>query len=440
MSVETAYDQTSFEDTYRRMLSSIAVSNKSTTEWQADIARLVGLAHVQSQKLEARNFEVLRWMALVKLAEHFGSKEAKKRLLNVVRFKDGLGSEFSLPSEENLRDAYLSVLAEVKADWCLGFISQEFSLGTNSSRAFSSLVKWADRNATTPAIFFECTLKPLIASSVEVSLRERGIKELQKHIKSKTFQGSQSATDFFCELTQCVTSILPTHRGLANEKALLVSLVALCAEKLSRANPTGFINAGVLLSLIQLAKNCPNEAKKPLDGLIKSSTALTAAIVDGLMVLAADGVRGYLREVMPLLDAAFPKFKSVLAGLSRRNASLGLLLNPDNNQPEQFSGDNAEVLCALLIRWRQFSPESLPVAEDFQALDEDIRRAAASIGVSYLGVPNEQVAFDPIAHRLLDESVGLQSKVRVVRPGVKLERADGSTRVLYPALVEPLTI
>jgi hypothetical protein len=439
MSGETTHVQTSFEDIFGRMLSSIAAPNKSAPEWQAEVSRLVGLAHVQSQRLDLENSEALRWMALVKLAEHSGSKEAKRRVLNIVRFKDGLGSEFSLPPEENLRDAYLSVLAEIKADWCLRFVSQEFSLGNNSSKSFASLVKWADRNASSPTSFFECTLQPLIAGSAEGGVRERGFKELQKHIKSKTFQGAQSATDFFCELTQCVTSILATHRSLSNERVSLVSLVNLGAERLSRVNPTGFINAGVLLCLIELTKKCPSEAKKPLEGLVKSYTAFTASIVDGLMVMSADGVREYFRGIMPLLEAAFPKFKSALATLSKRNPSLGQILTLDNEQATKSSEGNAEVFCALLIRWRQFSPESLEVAEDFRGLDEDIRRAAASVGVSYLGVPNEQIAFDPIAHRLLDESVGLQSRVRVLRPGVKLERSDGSTRVLFPALVEPIT-
>lgn len=437
MSGEATYDQSSFVDIQDRMLSSIAASNRTTAEWQAEIARLVGLAHVQSQRPGLGSSEVLRWMALVKLAEHFGSKEAKKRQLNVVRFKDGLGSEFSLPPEENLRNAYLAVLLEVKADWCLGFISQQFAGGDNSSKALASLVRWADRNASTPALFFECTLQPLITGSAEGGLRERGFKELQKHIKAKTFQGCQSATDFFCELTRCVTTALATQRGLCTEKVLLVSLVALCADKLSRANPTGFINAEVLLCLIELAKKCPNEARKPLDGVIKSYTAFTGSIVDGLMALAGDGVREYLRGVMPLLEAAFPKFKSALASLSKRNPSLGQLLTLDNGQPAKLPDGNEDILCDLLIRWRKFSPESPGIAEDFQALDEDIKRAAASVGVSYLGTTNEQVAFDPIAHRLLDESVGLQSRVRVIRSGVKLERQDGSTRVLYPALVEP---
>lgn len=419
------------------MLSCISASNKSSPEWQAEISRLVGLAHVQSQKPDAENSEVLRWMALVKLAEHFGSKEAKKRQLNVVRFKDGLGSEFSLPPEENLRDAYLAVLLDVKADWCLGFISQQFAGVDNSSKAFASLVKWADRNASTPTLFFDCTLQSLITGSAEETLRERGFKELQKHIKTKTFQGCQSATDFFCELTRCVSAILVTHRGSSAEKKFLVSLVALCADNLSRANPTGFVNAEVLLCLIELAKKCPNDAKKPLDELIKSYTAFAVSIVDGLMALACGGVREYLRGVMPLLEAAFPKFKGTLASLAKRNPSLGQLGTLDNEQPAKVADGNEDVLCDLLICWRKFSLESFGHGEDFQALDENIKRAAGSMGVSYLGTPNEQVAFDPIAHRLLDESVGLQSRVSVIRSGVKLERSDGSTRVLYPALVEP---
>jgi len=420
------------------MLSCISASNKSNPEWQAEISKLVGLAHVQSQKAEEKNSEVLRWMAIIKLAEDSGSKEAKKRQLNVVRFKNGLGSEFSLPAEQNLREACLAVLEEVKADWCTEFVSREFSADYNSSKAFGSLVRWADRNASTPKIFLGCTVRPLIDSAAELNVKELGLKELQRHVKAKTFQGSQAATEFFCELTQCVTSILSARKGMASESGLLVSLVALCADRLSRVNPTGFVDAGVLLCLVELAKSCPASAKKQLDGLIRTYTSFAASLVDGLVTLVGDGTREYLHSILPLLEAAFPKFRSFLVTLSKRNTSISALINGNVNEVGQVAEGNHEALCALLIRWRQFTPKNQGVSEDINALDDDIRRAAAAFGVDYLFAPNEEVMFDPIAHRLLDESIVLRSKVRVIRSGVRLTRPDGSSRVLYPALVEPI--
>lgn len=71
------------------------------------------------------------------------------------------------------------------------------------------------------------------------------------------------------------------------------------------------------------------------------------------------------------------------------------------------------------------------------AVKDMLWHIAAEVEVFPIGIKGEVVTFNPEYHRA--ETAKKKSRVIVVVPGVKVDRGDGSFRVLLPAMVRVVT-
>ena len=88
----------------------------------------------------------------------------------------------------------------------------------------------------------------------------------------------------------------------------------------------------------------------------------------------------------------------------------------------------------LLPAWDAFVAE-LPDASRAASLSAMLQQAAGTAGITPLGEKDAVVSYDPLSHHLVAEASESPSQVRIVRPGVQVQRPDGSARVLVAALV-----
>jgi len=73
------------------------------------------------------------------------------------------------------------------------------------------------------------------------------------------------------------------------------------------------------------------------------------------------------------------------------------------------------------------------------AVDIIERRIASliqTVGISRYGKVNEVTDYHPIRHQVVKSTLEPPSKVSIVQPGLLVERADGTQRVLLPAIAK----
>jgi hypothetical protein len=92
------------------------------------------------------------------------------------------------------------------------------------------------------------------------------------------------------------------------------------------------------------------------------------------------------------------------------------------------------VFARLLPAWDAFVAE-LPDASRAASLSAMLHQAAGTLGIAALGEAGEVVGYDPLSHHLAEDDGASPGQVRILRSGVQVRRADGSSRVLVAALV-----
>ena len=88
----------------------------------------------------------------------------------------------------------------------------------------------------------------------------------------------------------------------------------------------------------------------------------------------------------------------------------------------------------LLLSWQNFRKQQADISET-DTLDLLVKRVAKTIGVEHFGEIGGSYNYDPIEHSKIDQN-NLASVVTIMQPGIRLIRADGTQRILHPAIVK----
>jgi predicted RNA methylase len=70
-------------------------------------------------------------------------------------------------------------------------------------------------------------------------------------------------------------------------------------------------------------------------------------------------------------------------------------------------------------------------------LNINLIEAAKLNGIEMLGKDGDVVPFDAIIHRMIDENLVPKNNVQILKPSVIFRRANGTYRVILPAIVTP---
>lgn len=413
-------------------------ADKKSEQWQGEVARLVGIVHSRSQQSDLSDLESLELMAWVARAEHVGSKEAKKRKLNFARFRNGLGEDFLLPEPAELQEAYLLVLHELRAEWCLNFVQQSIPLVLGSSLALRLSFSWADKNSKLSSEFVDAVFAPILLPSVSDALKLGALKELQKFIKVKKFSCSGDASEFLLSVAQVASRQFLQNSSSVSLIGAVLGVFECTLDRVIRMQPGCVLDPKFHTAVVSLAASCPAHSKKRVEKLRNSLGELVVATVESLGERFGGQILEQLTILLPVFERTYPKVRAGLSSHAKRIPVLTNLLGvASSSQGQSDESLGHEKLRALLVRWIEVRENVRATDFDLTPLGDDILRATEAYGVSFLGTACQVVDFDPIEHRLLDESSGATLRVRVIRPGVILERTDGTVRVLHPAIVEP---
>ncbi|NDC39587.1 MAG: hypothetical protein EBZ48_16365, partial [Proteobacteria bacterium] len=210
------------------------------------------------------------------------------------------------------------------------------------------------------------------------------------------------------------------------------------SDRVIRTQPGCVLDPRFHTAVVSLAASCPAHRKRRVENLRNSIGELVIATVESLGAQFGGQILEHLTILLPVFEKTYPK---VRAGLSSHAKRIPVLANlVDGASSSQGQSDESlghEKLRALLVRWIEVRENVGASNVDLTPLGDDILRATEAYGVSFLSTAGQVVDFDAIEHRLLDESSTATLRVRVIRPGVILERSDGTVRVLHPAIVEP---
>jgi hypothetical protein len=145
------------------------------------------------------------------------------------------------------------------------------------------------------------------------------------------------------------------------------------------------------------------------------------------------------RAMVPIWRTVYPGWAASIASATATSPAFAAFAADSKESPQESSDAYATeaVFARLLPSWDAFVAE-LPDASRAASLSAMLQQAAGTVGIAPLGERGAVVSYDPLSHHLVAEEGGSPSQVRIVRPGVQVQRPDGSARVLLAALVAPV--
>ena len=411
---------------------------KNSSTWQDEVSRLVGLAHTRAINTETDQTKSFHLMALIYKAQLCGCRNANKFVLNTARFKQGFSENFQLPECAKEQLFYLAILSKIKSDWCVSFVENELLNKTFEKPAYALLISWLAKNSKSIEDFFGKGLTPVILSNTPDALKLSVVKEFHKRQEILSFRSSSAAAKEVQSMFVIIAPLIRSSDITIKVKRSLIKLLSSYIDSIRQKMPTLLLEPFFLTGIIEFGREVPKEQlSKDWAEKSKSLMHSTAALISGVLTLDVDARVVFPRELVSLFEKSYPGFKKVLEVFARDAPNIGVLLNNEDLVDKTTFDSGPEMLGAdLLLRLASISSNPAIDHQDFRALIVDINRLCQNLGLSYLGMKGEVELYDPLAHRPLNKSTELRSKVRVLTQGIKFARPDGSLRVLYPALVE----
>ena len=410
-------------------------------EWQSAVGPLIGALGVDFSRQEDPEI-ALAQIALVSLAAQKGSKDAKKRALKPTRWISSAPPSVSelFHDIDEARSA-VRVLQPLRADWLEGYVCRELS--KNKWPALNaSLVDWLLK--TTPSV--EAFLRALngIAQQSGSTYGTWITTVLGNAAKLLAKSRSPAGGAIMAEVAE-FSARLDSHDpgssapliGAAKQKArgALLTLIS----QVSSLEPSVLVQGATVAAISSL---CPSSGAKndsaPLDLeiLCRRTISLLAVLMPG----ADQTHRAHYREIWDAYRKRLPKADQWLKNAAKETPILTLLQSSTDDQAAtQDLGVTAgleTVLCELVVNWDDYyaHQSSDPAVQQLcTRIDELIRQ----LGVARFGEVGQVAAFDPIRHYLPDSLSVPPSKVTINKPGIVLERSDGTSRVLLMAAVSP---
>jgi len=323
----------------------------------------------------------------------------------------------------------------LRGDWVSAYISQELINPNIDKKGLTSLLKWAEKTASTPAEL----LAILLADALSENADEKKILVLIKDAASKIkFPGSSTAEVAAGNLLSAVSAISQMLQASQSKKITLglLSLLRVCIDRSRQAHPTVVIQGPFIASIRTMQEKINQPASKKIAQTLASQQvpAVLSALNDLISLGGDEGAR-YGRLIYPSLRDALPNFDKALDDMSKTNQGLKLL--KESGEGEHSLEDSATSIYArLLPAWHDFV-STFDQASQLNVMNADLLEAAAFNGVELLGKRGEKIAFDPIAHRLHTAQSNQPEMVEIVRPAVIFRRSN-SVRIVLPAIVLPV--
>ena len=419
-------------------VSCLAQSQKDSQQWQDDIGRLVGLAFLRTTQADTQVEEVLALTSLILRAQLAGSKEAKKRVLNLSRIKDGIPTDYSFPGDSEESIAQLKVLAKVKAPWCTQFIYLKLRQGGISKRHYDAYFEWAAKNTDSVADFFGTCVLPVFESDCDQKSKVYSLRRTTLLAEKIRLYEEKSAASSFHSFVQLTLPLFSSNNVEQKLKAGLLSELIHFLRRIVANCPGVLLSTEFLLVVKQLSDLRLGKLEKVMAGEIDHLTMVTISLLGSTMSWQDPSGDEQVKSLIPVLIASLPKFAALLKKEAERNPLFRRLTEDPILKASGDKHSAADYMAELLVRWFRYRKQGALTENELTALNQDIERLGASLRVKYIGSPGACLTFDPRAHIFASSDVQTFGAVEIKEPGVCQVREDGTERVLIQAVVAPI--
>ncbi len=404
--------------------------------WQSQAGRAVSMVAVGFLN-EADDELALRSVALLGVAQSLGVKEARKRAIKLVRWAEAVPPPLTTLLAKDEQQAALIALAKLNTVWSRPYAGQALADLSSPEEFVPDLLKWGRATYADNLSFTRDFYAPQVAAAKSAERAAVLLKEAAKLLRPSKPEGAASLAESVAALVDgLLRSVQP---GSSDDKAFGSSVAALLhlAQDSAAAMPAVLLQPAFVMALGRLsAAASKGAAAKQMamaaDALSLATMSLLMADMERSGSQAADHWRG----MVSTWRAAYPNWDASIASATAVSPALAALTADGSEAPKEGADAYASeaVFARLLPAWDAFVAE-LPDASRTASLSAMLQQAAGAAGITPLGEKGAVVSYDPLSHHLVAEASESPSQVRIVRPGVQVQRPDGSARVLVAALV-----
>lgn len=405
-------------------------------DWQFEAGRAVSILAVEFLK-EANDEAALRSVALLGLSQSLGVKEARKRAIKLSRWAEAAPPPLTTLTVKDEQQAALTTLTKLTVSWSRPYAEQALADLSLPEEFVSELLKWARATYRDNLTFTQDFYAPQVAAAKGAERTVALLKDAAKLLKpskpeaaSTLAESLASLVDTFLQFTQPADV---DERAFGNSVAALLHLVQDHAAAVPAVllQPT-FVRAVGRLAAVTSKGAVSKQVASVTDVLSFATISLLVADLERYGSQASD----HWRPMVPTWRAAYSSWDASIALVSVASPALATL-TANSSTAAQASSDayaTEAVFARLLPAWDAFVAE-LPDANRAASLSAMLQQAAGTLGIVPMGEKNAVVSYDPLSHHLTSEQGVSPGQVRIVRPGVQVQRTDGSARVLVAALV-----
>lgn len=403
--------------------------------WQEDAGRAVAMLTVGFLN-EADDLVALRSVALLGLAQSIGVKEARKRAIKLSRWAKAVPPPLTALREKNEQRAALTSLAKIPTPWTRTYTEQALADPFLPDEFASVFLKWARATYADNLGFIRDFYALRLAAAKSAERMAALLKDAAKLLKPSTPDAAKLAEGMALLVDALLRRAQPPD---GDEKFMSSSVVALLNLLQDQATsvPAALLQPAFVRAIGQLgAATSKGETSKivanVVDALLLATISMLVADMERYGSQAAD----HWCAMIPIYRAAYSDWDAAIAAAAEVSPALAALSENDNQAVHERSNSYATeaVFARLLPAWEAFVAD-LPDAKRAASLSAMLQQAAGTVGIAPMGESGAVVSYDPLSHHLVAEGAESPDQVRIVRPGVLVQRSDGSSRVLVAALV-----
>jgi hypothetical protein len=419
------------------LLRALLDEPKSKDEvWQSEAGRAVSMLAVGFLN-EANDESALRAVALLGVAHSLGVKEARKRAIKLSRWAESAPPPLTTLAMKDEQQAALTALAKLKTAWSRPYAEQALADLSLPEDFVADLLKWARASYADNLSFIQEFYAPQLAAAKTGERAAALLKDAAKLLKpsgpevaARISEGTAALVEAFLQLTRASVA---DEKAFGSSAATLLHLVhdQAAAAPAVLLQPSFVMAAGRLFGVTSKGA-ASKQGAAVADVLCLATTSLLTADVERYGSQAAD----HWRSMLPSWRAAYANWDASVAMAAKLSPAL-TAITADKNEDAEVTSDAyaAEAVFArLLPAWHAFVAE-LPDASRAASLSAMLQQAAGTLGIAPLGEKGAVVGYDPLSHHLAAEEDESPGQVLILRPGVQVQRSDGSARVLVTALV-----
>ena len=408
-----------------------------SSDHQDRAGRLISILLQLHQDHGLSNEFWLEALAMVRRAQKSGVRDAKKRVIPTARFLESAPPSLDCLTDVEDRRAAVEVISTIKAAWCCEYISETLRRPSCDKSQVAGLVNWKRQIAKDKNGFLNDLLDDLGATTAGVELKLTLIKEGARYLKDIVpTKDTCAATNVFRFLEKAWPILSNPDTGERVSQGIL-TLVEEYLDETRRQCPLVLLQPIFVNAIRQLTaqlKSVP--VKNPLEKTLSSLSQATISTLVTLLESRGNSTSDLAKAMLPTWHNAYPTFGKLWRSSNRNGVSLADLIAEEQTAHLETEDDAiASAFARLLPAWHQHLSGDNEI-ESRNALNEMIRSAALACRIDYLGSPGEVCFYDPISHHLSTDQTVVSTQIRIVRPGVRQIRSDGTFRVVIRALVQ----